>query len=100
MKKIQPLDDRVVIGPIDVTEVGETSSGIIIPETVDKEAPNQGKVIAVGPGRWNEDGDGRIKMSVKEGDTVIFSKYGHDEVKQDGKEYYIVSEGNILAVVA
>jgi chaperonin GroES len=71
----------------------------LIPETVSKERPEQGKVVAVGEGRWNEDGDARVKMSVKIGDTVLFSKYGPDEVKIDGEEYYVLREDSILAVI-
>ena len=75
-----------------------TSFGIIIPETVDKEKPEQGTVIAVGPGKRGE--DGRINpVNVSVGDKVMFSKYGYDELKVGGVEYYIVSESNILAVI-
>ena len=93
---IQPLGDRVVVNPLDKEE--KTSAmGIIIPDTVNKEKPMQGKVVAVGPGRY-DDGD-LLPMSVKEGQTVLFSKYGYDEVKIEGVEYYILSEAQILAVV-
>ncbi len=95
-----PLGDRVLLKPLSAEERGKKlPSGIIIPDTVDKEKPEQGKILAVGPGKWNEDGDARIPLSVKVGDTVVFSKYGYDEVKVDGEEYYIVSENNILAVI-
>lgn len=96
--KIQPLSDRVLLKPLSEEELGtKTASGIIIPETVDKEKPEQGKVIAVGEGKY-EDGK-LIKPSVKVGDRVVFSKYGFDEVKISGEEYYIIREENILAVV-
>ena len=94
---IKPLADRALVEPLEES-ASETSSGIIIPETVDKEAPNQGRVVAVGEGRTTEDGK-KVAMSVKVGDKVIFSKYGNDEVKHGGKDYYIVSESSILAVI-
>jgi chaperonin GroES len=97
-QKIMPLGDRVVVKPFTEQEK-KTKSGILIPETVSKERPEQGKVVAVGEGRWNEDGDARVKMSVKIGDTVLFSKYGPDEVKIDGEEYYVLREDSILAVI-
>ena len=96
---IQPLGDRVVLRPLSKEESGTTTSfGIIIPETVDKEKPEQGTVVAVGPGKMGDDNE-IIPVSVKVGDRVMFSKYGYDEVKVNGVEYYIVSEGNILAVL-
>lgn len=94
---IYPLSDRVVVKPADGKE--ETSaSGIIIPETVDKEKPMKGKVVAVGPGRVGDDNE-LIPMQVKVGQTVLFTKYGYDEVKVDGEEYYILAESQILAVI-
>ncbi len=98
MKKIIPLSDRVIVKPFTEAEK-KTKSGILIPDTASKERPEQGTVIAVGEGRWNEDGDARMKMSVKVGDTVLFSKYGPDEVKIDGEEYYVLREDSILAVI-
>lgn len=96
---IAPLGDRVVIKPLTPEEMGrKLASGIIIPETIDKEKPEQGRVVAVGPGKKNEDGK-VIPPSVKVGQRVMFSKYGYDEVKIDGIEYYVVSENNILAVI-
>ena len=96
---IQPLGDRAVVRPLTEEEMGtKSASGIIIPETVDKEKPEQGKVVAVGPGKMGDDGK-RIPMDVKEGDRVVFSKYGYDEVKLDGEEYYIVGESSLLAVI-
>lgn len=98
--QIRPLGDRVVVRPLTEEERGTTSpSGIIIPDTAKQEKPEQGVVIAVGTGKWNEDGDSRIAPEVKEGDRVMFSKYGYDEVKVGEQEYYIVSESNILAVI-
>jgi len=94
---LSPLGDRVVVTPSERVGEKKLPSGLIIPETVDKEKPAQGAVIAVGPGKY-EDG-ARIPMQVTVGDTVIFSKYGFDEVKIDGETYYILSEANILGVV-
>lgn len=96
---VAPLADRVLLKPLSPEEMGTRSpSGIIIPETVDKEKPEQGTVVAVGPGKFDEKGN-RIPMQVKVGDRIVFSKYGYDEVKVGGVEYYIVSESNILAVI-
>ena len=95
---IIPLGDRVLVKPAQKDEGKKTASGIIIPETIDKEKPEQGKVVAVGEGRMTDDGS-VIPMRVKKGDTVIFSKYGPDEIKVDGEEYYILSESSILAVI-
>ena len=96
---IKPLGDKVVVRPLTSEENGTTSaSGIIIPDTAKKEKPEQGIVLAVGPGKWNEDGDKRLPVEVKVGDRVVFSKYGYDEVKVDGKEYFLVSENSILGI--
>lgn len=97
---IKPLGDRVVVRPLTDVEAGTVSaSGIIIPDSAKKEKPEQGIVIAVGVGKWNEDADKRVAMDVKVGDRIVFSKYGYDEVKVDDTEYFIVSESNILAVL-
>ena len=96
---VAPLGDRVVVAPLGAEEGSKTASGIIIPATVDQERPDKGRVVAVGPGRWNEDGDARVPVGVKVGQKVIFSKYGPDEIKVGDKEYYVVSESNILAVI-
>lgn len=95
---IKPLGDRVLVEPLEKDEKGKTKSGIIIPETVSKERGEQGKVLAVGEGRRGDDGK-LIPLSVKKGQTIIFSKYGPDEIKIDDQEYFIISEANILAVV-
>lgn len=92
--KLRPLEDRVVVKPIEVEE--KTKSGIVLPDTA-KERPQQGEVIAVGPGRY-EDGQ-RVPMEVKVGDIVIYSKYGGSEVKIEGEEYLILSMRDIMAVV-
>lgn len=93
---IEPLSDRVVVRPLSAAET-VSASGIIIPDTVNKEKPEQGTVVAVGPGKY-EDGK-RNPMTVKKGDTVLFSKYGYDDVKIDGEEYFIISEASILAII-
>lgn len=92
---IQPLSDRIIVLPL--KEENSSVSGIIIPDTAGKEKPSKGKVVAVGPGRY-EDGD-LIPMQVKVGQTVLFSKYGYDEVKVAGEEYYILPESQVLAVI-
>jgi chaperonin GroES len=93
---IKPLEDRIVVKPLDAEET--TASGLVIPDTA-KEKPQEGEVIAVGPGRFNEDGDERIPMDVKVGDKVIYSKYGGTEVKYSGEEFLILSARDVLAVV-
>ncbi|MCI0533408.1 co-chaperone GroES [bacterium] len=98
-QKITPLGDRVLVKTLSDAETEKrTETGIIIPDTVDKERPQEGKVIAVGEGRETDEGR-IIKPKVKVGDRVIFSKYGPDEIKVDDEEYYILSESQILAVV-
>ena len=93
--KITPLGDRVLVQPNDVQE--ETSTGgIIIPDTA-KEKPQEGTIVAVGPGRTDENGK-LIKMNVKKKDRVLYSKYAGTELKYEGKEYLIMSESDILAV--
>ena len=96
-EKIVPLGDRVILKPLSLEEMNTTASGIIIPDTVSKEKPEQGIVIAVGEGRW--EAGKRVSMSIKVGDKVVFSRYGYEEVKVDGEEYYILKEENILAVI-
>jgi len=94
--KVRPLGDRVVVEPIEQEE--KTKSGIILPETA-KEKPQEGKVIAVGPGRRDEKG-ARVPMDVKEGDRVLFAKYAGTEVKLEGdQKVLILKESDILAIV-
>jgi chaperonin GroES len=93
---IKPLEDRIVVKSIEAEQT--TASGLVIPDTA-KEKPQEGEVLAIGPGRFNEDGDGRIPLDVAVGDTVIYSKYGGTEVKYGGEEYLILSARDILAVV-
>ncbi len=98
---IKPLSDRVVVRRLTEDEAGtKSASGIIVPDTVSKEKPEQGMVIAVGDGKWDEDGEKRIPMDVKVGDRIIFSKYGYDEVKIAGEELYIVSSSSILGIIS
>jgi len=97
---IKPLGDRVIVRPLTDAELGTVSaSGIIIPESAKKEKPEQGIVIAVGPGKWDEDGEKRIAMEVKVGDRVVFAKYGFDELKYENKDYFIVSESGVLGII-
>jgi len=91
--KLQPLADRVVVKPIEREEV--TKGGIVLPDTV-KEKPQEGKIIAVGPGRLSDDGK-RIAMDVKVGDVVLYARYGGTEVKIEGEELVILRESDILA---
>ena len=93
MAKIEPLGDRVVIKPTPQEEVSK--GGIVLPDTA-KEKPQEGKIIAVGPGRLTEEGK-RIAMDVRKGDKVIYSKYAGTEFKLDGEELIIMREGDILA---
>ena len=93
MAKIEPLGDRVVIKPTPKEEVSK--GGIVLPDTA-KEKPQEGKIIAAGPGRLTEEGD-RIPMEVKKGDKVIYSKYAGTEFKLDSDELIIMREGDILA---
>ncbi len=93
---ISPLADRVVIEPIeeDIT----SAAGIVIPDTADKDKPQKGKVLAVGPGKIGDDNE-RVKPEVKVGDVVLFTQYGPSEFKVEGKEVLIASESDILAVL-
>ena len=93
--KIKPLADRVIVKPSDEAE-SKTSGGIIIPDTA-KEKPQEGKIVAVGKGKFDESGK-LIKMNVKVGDKVLYSKYGGTEIKYEGKDYLIMSESDIYAV--
>jgi len=98
--KIKPLADRVLIEPMSAEEVKKIGNiSIVMPQTADKERPEQGKVVAVGQGKFDEDGERRIPMTVKKGDTVLFTKYGPNEIKIDGKEYLIAKEEDILAIL-
>jgi chaperonin GroES len=93
--KVHPLADRVLVKRLEDTETSR--GGIIIPDTA-KEKPQQGEVIAVGPGRLTEDGT-RIKLEVKKGDRILMSKYSGTEVKIDGEDYVILREDDVLGVI-
>ncbi len=92
---IKPLGDRVVLKVLEAEE--KTASGIVLPDTA-KEKPQQGKVLAVGPGKYGEDGK-LVPMSVKKGDRVLFAKYAGTEVKYEGEELLILKEADLLAIV-
>ncbi len=94
--KIKPLSDHVLIEPLKKEE--KTKAGVLLPETADKERPEQGKIIAVGPGKKTAKGI-VIPLSVKEGDNVLFTKYGPSEIKVEEKEYLIAKEEDILAII-
>lgn len=93
---IKPLSDHILIEPVKEDE--KTKTGIFLPETASKEKSEEGKVVAVGPGRRNDKGE-IIPVSVKTGDKVLFTKYGPNEIKVDGKEYLIATESDILAII-
>ncbi len=93
--RLKPLDDRVVVKASEAEQT--TASGLVIPDTA-KEKPQEGTVIAVGPGRISDAGE-RIPLDVSEGDTVVYSKYGGTEIKLSGEEYLILSARDILAIV-
>ena len=92
---LKPLDDRVVVEPLEAEE--KTTGGILLPDTA-KQKPQQGKVVAVGPGRLNDKGD-RVPLAVKVGDTVLFGKYGGSDVEVNGKEFKILRESEILGKI-
>jgi chaperonin GroES len=92
---LKPLGDRIVIEQVETEE--KTASGIVLPDTA-KEKPQEGRVVAVGSGRILESGE-RVALELKEGDKVIFSKYAGTEIKLDGKEYLILRENDVLAIV-
>jgi len=96
MATLHPLGDNVIITPHQQEE--KTKSGIILPDTVEKEKPQEGVVTAVGAGKLLDNGT-RASMQVKKGDKVLFSKYGPNEVTVGGKEYFIIKEEDILAII-
>lgn len=94
--KLQPVSDYIIVEP-QKQEI-KTKGGIVLPDTVEKEKPQQGKVIAVGAGKMLENG-ARAKMQVKTGDVVLFTKYSPTEVKVEGKEYFVIKEDDVMAIV-
>ncbi|WP_374058237.1 co-chaperone GroES [Marinitenerispora sediminis] len=93
---LKPLEDRVVVKPLEAEQT--TASGLVIPDTA-KEKPQEGEVLAVGPGRWDDEGENRIPLDVKVGDVVLYSKYGGTEVKYNNEDYLVLSARDLLAVV-
>lgn len=93
---IKPLEDRILVQTLDAEQT--TASGLVIPDTA-KEKPQEGKVLAVGPGRFDEDGAKRIPLDIAVGDVVIYSKYGGTEVKYNGEDYLLLSARDVLAIV-
>lgn len=94
--KLKPLHDNVVVKPMSAEET--TASGIVLPDNANKEKPEKGEVLAVGPGKIMENGQLKA-MNVKVGDKVIFKKYSPDEIKIDEEEYLLISEGDILGIL-
>jgi chaperonin GroES len=95
--KLKPLGDRLIVKAVEEEET--TSSGIVLPDTA-KEKPQKGKVLAVGEGKWDEDGEKRIPLDVSEGDEVLYSKYGGTEIKVDGEDLLVLRESDVLAKVS
>jgi chaperonin GroES len=93
---LKPLDDRIVVKPNEAEQT--TASGLVIPDTA-KEKPQQGTVLAVGPGRWSDDEGKHFKLDIKEGQTVLYSKYGGTEVTVDGDDLLILTSRDVLAIV-
>ena len=96
MINFKPLSNRVFIEPLEEEKI--TKSGIVLPDTAEKEKPVRGKILATGPGKLNEKGE-RVPMSVKIGDTVLFKKYGPDEIEIEEKKYVVGEEEDILAIL-
>lgn len=94
--KLKPLSDHIILEPMAQEEI--TKFGIVLPGTINKEKPQEGTVVAVGQGKLNDKGE-RVSMSVKKGDKVLFSKYSPQEVKVGNKEYLIVREDDIIAII-
>lgn len=93
---IKPLEDRILVRTLEAEQT--TASGLVIPDTA-KEKPQQGEVLAVGAGRWDEDGEKRIPVDVAVGDTVVYSKYGGTEITIEGEDLLILNARDVLAVV-
>ena len=95
--KLKPLGDRLIVQALEEEET--TASGIVLPDTA-KEKPQRGKVLAVGDGKWDDEGDNRIPVDVDEGDEVLYSKYGGTEVTVEGEDLLVLRESDVLAKVA
>jgi chaperonin GroES len=95
--KLKPLGDRLIVQALEEEET--TASGIVLPDTA-KEKPQRGKVLAVGDGKWDDEGDNRIPLDVAEGDEVLYSKYGGTEVTVEGEDLLVLRESDVLAKVA
>lgn len=95
--KLNPISDNIIVVP-EKKEL-KTKGGILLPESVEKEKPQVGEVVAAGPGKLSENGE-RLKMQVKKGDMVLFAKYSPQEIKMDEKEYFILKEDDILAIIS
>src|SRR5205823_4379370 len=93
---LKPLEDRIVVRTLEAEQT--TASGLVIPDTA-KEKPQEGEVLAVGPGRFDDAGAKRVPMDVKVGDVVLYSKYGGTEVKYGGEEYLVLSARDVLAII-
>lgn len=93
---IRPLEDRIVVQPLEAEQV--TASGLVIPDTA-QEKPQEGKVVAVGPGRFDDNSGKRVPVDVNEGDVVLYSKYGGTEVKYGQDEYLVLASRDVLAVI-
>lgn len=96
INNIKPLSNHIFLEPVEIEK--KTKSGIYIPDTAEKEKPTMGKVMAIGPGKHNDKGE-RIPMTVKVGDTVLFKKYGMDEIEIHGKKYLVGDEDDVLAIL-
>ncbi len=94
--KLKPLGDRLIVKPIDEEET--TASGLVLPDTA-KEKPQKGTVVAIGEGRWDEEGEKRIPLDVSEGDEVLYSKYGGTEITVEDDELLVLRESDVLARV-
>jgi chaperonin GroES len=94
--KLKPLGDRLLVQASEEEET--TASGIVLPDTA-KEKPQKGKVLAVGEGRWDEDGEKRIPLDVSEGDEILYSKYGGTEITVEGEDLLVLRESDVLAKV-
>jgi chaperonin GroES len=95
--KLKPLGDRLIVKAVEEDQT--TASGIVLPDTA-KEKPQKGKVLAVGEGKWDEDGEKRIPLDVSEGDEVLYSKYGGTEITVDGEDLLVLRESDVLAKVS